>query len=174
MGGALYSFATWECGRALDLVVLALDCEELGARAAADRLLARAAAVAGRDGLRCLVSYRALAGLAEGSREGEPAEAGVQAIAGILDRLPADLTRNPLIPSGGSACTRTSSTTAAGGPCRDHSTRRSTSPAAPSKTASTSPSGRFRTQPLTPCRSAIRRQVSRKNTPCTRPEISSR
>ena len=75
--------------RALDLVVLALDCEELGARAVADLLLARAAAVAGRDGLRCLVSYRALAALAEGSREGEPAEAGVRAIAGILDRLPA-------------------------------------------------------------------------------------
>jgi aminoglycoside phosphotransferase (APT) family kinase protein len=66
--------------RALDLVVLALDCEELGARAAA---------VAGRDGLRCLVSYRALAALAEGSREGEPAEAGVRAIAAVLGRLTA-------------------------------------------------------------------------------------
>ena len=51
--------------------------------------MARAAAVAGRDGLRCLVSYRALAALAEGSREGEPAEAGVQAIAAVLGRLTA-------------------------------------------------------------------------------------
>jgi uncharacterized protein HemY len=79
----------WPGSRALDLIVLALDCEELGARATADRLLARAAAVAGRDGLRCLVSYRALAALAEGSREGEPAEAGVQAIAAVLGRLTA-------------------------------------------------------------------------------------
>ena len=48
--------------RALDLVVLALDCEEAGDHAAADRLLARAAEVAGDDGLRCLVSYRASPG----------------------------------------------------------------------------------------------------------------
>ena len=50
--------------RALDLVALALDCERGGDHAAADRLLARAARVAGGDGLRCLVSYRAIAGLA--------------------------------------------------------------------------------------------------------------
>jgi len=81
---------------------------------------------------------------------------------------------NPLIPSGGSAWTRTPCTTAEPGPWRDHSTSRPTSPSDPSKTASTLPSGRFRTQPFTPCRSAIRRQVSRKNTPCTRPEISTR
>ena len=36
---------------------------------AADRLLARAAQVAGDDGLRCLVSYRAIAGLAVFSHE---------------------------------------------------------------------------------------------------------
>jgi Ser/Thr protein kinase RdoA (MazF antagonist) len=57
--------------RALDLVALALDCEGGGDRAAADRLLARAAQVAGDDGLRCLVSYRAIAGLAAFSRERE-------------------------------------------------------------------------------------------------------
>src|SRR5260370_305699 len=78
---------------------------------------------------------------------------------------------NPLIPSGGSACTRTSSPTAERGPWCDHSPGREPSPADPSKTASTLPSGRFRTQPVTPCRSASLRHVSRKNTPCTRPEI---
>jgi aminoglycoside phosphotransferase (APT) family kinase protein len=49
--------------RALDLIALALDCER-GDHAAADRLLAQAARVAGGDGLHCLVSYRAIAGLA--------------------------------------------------------------------------------------------------------------
>ena len=47
--------------RALDLVVPALDCEQLGDPAAADRLLAAAASAVGDAGLRCLVSYRALA-----------------------------------------------------------------------------------------------------------------
>jgi aminoglycoside phosphotransferase (APT) family kinase protein len=50
--------------RALDLIALALDCERGGDHAVADRLLARAARVAGDDGLRCLVSYRAIARLA--------------------------------------------------------------------------------------------------------------
>jgi aminoglycoside phosphotransferase (APT) family kinase protein len=75
--------------RALDLVVLALDCEQLGAQAAADRLLAAAASAAGSAGLRCLVSYRALAGLAEDAREGQPPQAQIQAISAILDRLQA-------------------------------------------------------------------------------------
>ena len=73
--------------RALDLVVLALDCEELGARAAADRLLAAAASAAGDAGLRCLVGYRALAALAEDTREGLEPHADIQAISAILDRL---------------------------------------------------------------------------------------
>ena len=77
--------------RALDLVVLALDCEELGARAAADRLLAAAASAVGDAGLRCLVGYRALASLAEDTREGVPSQAEVQAISAILDRLPSDV-----------------------------------------------------------------------------------
>lgn len=55
--------------RALDLVALAVDCERRGDRTATDRLLAAAAQVAGDDGLRCLVSYRAIAGLAVISHE---------------------------------------------------------------------------------------------------------
>jgi aminoglycoside phosphotransferase (APT) family kinase protein len=73
--------------RALDLTVLALDCEEHGAPAAAARLLTRAAQVAGDDGLRCLVSYRALATLAESTREGQSPRAGIQAISAVLDWL---------------------------------------------------------------------------------------
>jgi aminoglycoside phosphotransferase (APT) family kinase protein len=75
--------------RALDLVALALDCQQLGDQAAADRLLARAAQAAGSAGLRCLVSYRALAGLAEDTREGQSPQAQLQAISAILDRLQA-------------------------------------------------------------------------------------
>ena len=75
--------------RALDLTVLALDGQKRGALAAADRLLARAAEVAGDDGLRCLVSYRAIATLAENIREGQSPQADIQAIAAILDRLQA-------------------------------------------------------------------------------------
>jgi hypothetical protein len=77
--------------RALDLVVPALDCEELGAPAAADRLLAAAASAVGDAGLRCLVSYRALAALAEDTREGVSPQAGLRAISAILDRLPSDV-----------------------------------------------------------------------------------
>ena len=73
--------------RALDLVVLALDCQERGAHAAADRLLASAASAAGSAGLRCLVSYRALAALAENTREGQASHAGIQAIEAILTKL---------------------------------------------------------------------------------------
>ena len=75
--------------RALDLIVLALDCQQLGDPAAADRLLAAAASAVGGAGLRCLVSYRALAGLAEDTREGQPAQAEIQALSAILDRLQA-------------------------------------------------------------------------------------
>ena len=73
--------------RALDLVVPALDCEVLGAPAAADRLLAAAASAVGDAGLRCLVSYRALASLAEDTREGLEPRADIQAISAVLDRL---------------------------------------------------------------------------------------
>jgi hypothetical protein len=56
--------------RALDLAVLALNCERAGDPAAADLLLRHAAAVAGAGGLRCLVSYRAIAELAHSVQEG--------------------------------------------------------------------------------------------------------
>lgn len=80
--------------RALDLVVLAINCERGGDRAAADRLLARAACVAGDDGLRCLVGYRAIASLAHSAREREAygdslADAECAAVSAILDRLEA-------------------------------------------------------------------------------------
>jgi Ser/Thr protein kinase RdoA (MazF antagonist) len=72
--------------RALDLIVLAFDCERDGIRSAADRLLSEATAVVGDDGLRCLVSYRALATLAEDAREGKPPQADVRTISALLDR----------------------------------------------------------------------------------------
>ena len=75
--------------RGLDLVVLALDVQQLGDQAAADRLLARAARAAGSAGLRCLVSYRALATLAEDTREEHPAHTEIRAITAVLDRLQA-------------------------------------------------------------------------------------
>lgn len=58
--------------RALDLMALALDCARAGDHAASGRLLARAVSATGRDGLRSLVSYRALALLAYHSRAGGP------------------------------------------------------------------------------------------------------
>jgi hypothetical protein len=78
--------------RALDLVALAVDCERHGSHAAADHLLAHATRMAGADGLRCLVSYRAIALLAHTARYGQAygdglAEAECTAISAILDRL---------------------------------------------------------------------------------------
>jgi hypothetical protein len=52
--------------RALDLVALAFDCAQLGDWVAVDRLLGRAGSIVGPDGLRCLVSYRAIAYLGTG------------------------------------------------------------------------------------------------------------
>ena len=52
--------------RALDLVALAFDCAMVGDQATADLLLQRAGSIAGQDGLRCLVSYRAIAYLGSG------------------------------------------------------------------------------------------------------------
>src|SRR5262249_28953652 len=48
---------------------------------------------------------------------------------------------------GTSSCTSTSSTRAPGGPWRTARSKRSTASASPSASASTRPSGRFRTQP---------------------------
>jgi aminoglycoside phosphotransferase (APT) family kinase protein len=80
--------------RALDLVALAIDCERCGDGAAADRLLARAARVAGSDGLRCLISYRVIGGLAVFSHEREAygnslGDDECAAQTAILDRLQA-------------------------------------------------------------------------------------
>ena len=80
--------------RALDLVALALDCERRGDHAAADRLLTRAAQVAGDDGLRCLVSYRVIGGLAVYAHEPQAygnslGDAECAAVSAILDRLQA-------------------------------------------------------------------------------------
>ncbi|HEY1620133.1 MAG TPA: aminoglycoside phosphotransferase family protein [Streptosporangiaceae bacterium] len=73
--------------RALDLVVLAIDGQQLGADATAGLLLERAASAVGDGGLRCLVSYRALATLAEDIRESQPPQAEIQAISAVLDML---------------------------------------------------------------------------------------
>lgn len=80
--------------RALDLIALAFDCERRGDHAAADRLLARAARVAGGDGVRCLVSYRAIAWLAHLTHERQAygnslGDAMCAATSAILDRLQA-------------------------------------------------------------------------------------
>ena len=80
--------------RALDLVALAIDCEHGGDHAAVDRLLARAARVAGDDGLRCLLSYQTIAGLAHLTGEREAygdslADEGCAAVSAGLDRLQA-------------------------------------------------------------------------------------
>jgi aminoglycoside phosphotransferase (APT) family kinase protein len=78
--------------RALDLVALAFDCAHGADHAAADRLLERAASVAGRDGLRCLISYRAIAYLAtstrDDDREGAPAVAAT--FSALVDWLVTD------------------------------------------------------------------------------------
>jgi Ser/Thr protein kinase RdoA (MazF antagonist) len=80
--------------RALDLVALAVDCQRGGGHAAAGRLLARAARAAGGEGLRCLVSYRAIASLAHAARHRQAygdclADAECAAVSAILDRLQA-------------------------------------------------------------------------------------
>ena len=98
-GAAITGVVDWDefnlGSRALDLVALAFDCERGSGHAAADRLLAQAARVAGDDGLRCLVSYRAIASLAHSFRERESygdslAAAECTAVSAILDRLEAD------------------------------------------------------------------------------------
>jgi aminoglycoside phosphotransferase (APT) family kinase protein len=80
--------------RALDLIALAVDFERFGGQATADRLLTRAAQVAGGDGLRCLISYRAIAWLAFSAHEREAYSSSgpdsyCAAVSGILDRLQA-------------------------------------------------------------------------------------
>ena len=60
-------------------------------------------------------------------------------------------------------------TRAPGGPRCAHCTRRSTASGGPSATNSTRPSGKLRTQPLTPRRNASSCMVARKKTPWTYP-----
>jgi Phosphotransferase enzyme family len=74
--------------RALDLVALALDCAQLGHWATVDRLLGRAGSIVGPDGLRCLVSYRAIAYLGSGF-EGYDLDPTVVAVtfSAVIDRL---------------------------------------------------------------------------------------
>jgi len=93
-GRAITGVVDWDefglGSRALDLVVLAFDCERIGSRPAADHLLARVAAITGRDALRCLVSYRALVQLAGPRDPQDPSAAAMAAvISAILDRLAA-------------------------------------------------------------------------------------
>ncbi len=69
-GSRITGVVDWDAfglgSRALDLVALAFDCAQLGDWAAVDRLLGRAESIVGPDGLRCLVSYRAIAYLGSG------------------------------------------------------------------------------------------------------------
>jgi hypothetical protein len=76
---------------------------------------------------------------------------------------------NPERPSGSSRVSSTESTSALRGPWLHQSTMERTASSSPSKTASTAPSGRFVTHPATPREAASCRQLSRKNTPWTRP-----
>jgi hypothetical protein len=71
-----------------------LACERAGDHAAADRLLGRATWVAGSDGLRCLISYRAIGGLAVFAHERQAygsslGDEGCAAVSAVLDRLEA-------------------------------------------------------------------------------------
>ena len=66
----------------------------------------------------------------------------------------------------------TLSTRAIRGPCRHQFKVASTSACRPSKTASTVPSRLFLTHPETPNPSAARWVSTRKNTPCTRPDMT--
>lgn len=73
--------------RATDLVVLAFDCARDRPGEMAGRLLGRATEIAGEDGLRCLVSYRAIATLAEDARERLDSQDDITTIERILDHL---------------------------------------------------------------------------------------
>ena len=75
---------------------------------------------------------------------------------------------------GRSSVTSTPVTSARGGPIRHQATISATAASGPSKTASTVPSMRLRTHPATSRATASRRQDSRNQTPCTRPETTTR
>jgi len=75
--------------RAADLTALAFDCERLDDGDAADLLFARVLALVGVEGLRCLVSYRALAHLAALVRRRElgAVEVSVAVASRVFERL---------------------------------------------------------------------------------------
>jgi aminoglycoside phosphotransferase len=75
--------------RATDLVALAFDCELLGERAGADRLLAKIDEVVAEDGLRLLVSYRVISHVAARARRRDEggAQESARAAASMLDHL---------------------------------------------------------------------------------------
>ena len=77
-------------------------------------------------------------------------------------------------PLGSSASTCTSSTCAPGGPRRIARSTRVTASVSPSTQASTRPSGRLVTHPVTPSRTAASRVKYRKPTPWTRPVTRNR
>ena len=77
--------------RAIDLTALAFDCERLGADDATELLFTGVISIAGAEGLRCLVSYRALGHLAAlvRRRELDAVDAAVAVATRVLDRLEA-------------------------------------------------------------------------------------
>jgi aminoglycoside phosphotransferase (APT) family kinase protein len=92
VGGRITGVIDWDefglGSRALDLVVLAFDCERTGAPTMASELLAHAAAVVGPDAVRCLVSYRALGELAHSTtHEGVPDPPDVAARVAAAERI---------------------------------------------------------------------------------------
>jgi hypothetical protein len=110
--------------------------------------------------------------------EGEqPEDADVDDERGLIEPEPGAAPQriaNPERPSGLSLDTDTRSTAAPRGPVRHSLTMRSTASRSPSSTASTVPFALLRIQPDTPAACAARRTVSRKKTPCTRPQTTTR
>ena len=92
-GGTITGVVDWDAGglnsRAVDLTALAFDCVLLEDGEAADDLAKRIVALAGEDGLRCLVAYRLVSHVASRARRGELGGVSESATAGgrFLDAL---------------------------------------------------------------------------------------
>jgi aminoglycoside phosphotransferase (APT) family kinase protein len=71
-GGAITGVVDWDefslNSRAVDLAAVAFDCERLGLDAEADEVLGRIAEIAGEEGRRCVLSYRAISSVAAFAR----------------------------------------------------------------------------------------------------------
>jgi hypothetical protein len=88
--------------------------ERAGDQATADRLLARAGWVTGGHGLRCLISYRAIGGLAAFTHErqaygdslGDAECAAVSAVLDLLEATPDQQPEGPRTPRGPCGMTR--------------------------------------------------------------------